>query len=255
MAEPDVELLQFRYSPYNEKARWALDFKQLAHRRRSLLPGPHKATLKRLTGQTQLPVLRFADQTICGSAQIIAELEQRFPEPPLYPAEPALRRRALEIQAFFDDEVGPKVRSATLSTVLDDSGYVCRMFASDRIALVRACYRAGYPLARGMIKKGNGITDRASVEAAGAATGQALDFVTAEVGASGYLVGENFTVADLTAASLLAPVANPPNSPMTRPEPKPPALSQWLARWADHPGVAWVLDQYRRHRPPSAETV
>ncbi len=53
-----LELLQFRHSPYNEKARWALDFKQLPHRRRSLLPGPHMGVVKRLTGRTETPVLR-----------------------------------------------------------------------------------------------------------------------------------------------------------------------------------------------------
>jgi hypothetical protein len=37
-----MELIQFRYSPYNEKVRWALDFKRVPHVRRSLLPGPHR---------------------------------------------------------------------------------------------------------------------------------------------------------------------------------------------------------------------
>ena len=52
-----LELLQFRHSPYNEKVRWALDLKQLPHTRRSLLPGPHMAVLKKLTGRTTTPVL------------------------------------------------------------------------------------------------------------------------------------------------------------------------------------------------------
>jgi hypothetical protein len=45
-----VELLQFRHSPYNEKVRWALDLKRVPHRRRSLLPGPHLRTVRRLAG-------------------------------------------------------------------------------------------------------------------------------------------------------------------------------------------------------------
>jgi hypothetical protein len=36
-----IELWQFRASPYNEKVRWALDLKQVPHRRRSVLPGLH----------------------------------------------------------------------------------------------------------------------------------------------------------------------------------------------------------------------
>ncbi len=89
MAQPETELLQFPYSHFNEKARWALDYKRLPHRRRNLLPGPHVLQLKRLTGRTQVPVLRLGDRLVSGSAQIIDELERRVPEPPLYPADPA----------------------------------------------------------------------------------------------------------------------------------------------------------------------
>ncbi|MCA9686256.1 MAG: glutathione S-transferase N-terminal domain-containing protein, partial [Myxococcales bacterium] len=48
-----LELVQFAFSHYNEKARWALDYKGLAHRRRSLLPGPHVPVVKLLTGKAE----------------------------------------------------------------------------------------------------------------------------------------------------------------------------------------------------------
>ena len=57
------ELFQFAFSHYNEKARWALDWKRVPHRRRSLLPGPHRPVVQRLTGQSQVPVLRWGDES------------------------------------------------------------------------------------------------------------------------------------------------------------------------------------------------
>ena len=48
MADP--VLWQFKYSHYNEKARWALDFKRIPHRRRSLLPGLHIPPILWMTG-------------------------------------------------------------------------------------------------------------------------------------------------------------------------------------------------------------
>ncbi len=36
-----MKLHQFQFSHYNEKARWALDFKGLKYEKRSLLPGFH----------------------------------------------------------------------------------------------------------------------------------------------------------------------------------------------------------------------
>jgi glutathione S-transferase len=58
-----------------------------------------------------------------------------------------------------------------------------------------------------------------------------------------------FSVADLAAAALLAPVCSPPHPDMSRPQPVPEAVKRWEARWADHPGVAWELSTYREHRP------
>ncbi|MEN8185402.1 MAG: glutathione S-transferase N-terminal domain-containing protein, partial [Myxococcota bacterium] len=97
VSEPDLELLQFPYSHFNEKARWGLDHKGLAHRRTSVLPGPHAPRIQRLTGQSQVPVARFGGAWVNGSARILDELERRQPEPPLYPSDPAERSRELEI--------------------------------------------------------------------------------------------------------------------------------------------------------------
>jgi glutathione S-transferase len=96
-----VELLQFRHSPYNEKVRWALDLKRVPHRRRSLLPGPHLRTVRRLTGRTSTPVLVVDGQVLDGSARIIEWLDERYPEPALLPAGSADRAEALRIQRWF----------------------------------------------------------------------------------------------------------------------------------------------------------
>jgi glutathione S-transferase len=89
-----IELLQFRHSPYNEKVRWALDLKGVPHRRRSLLPGPHLATVRKLTGRTHTPVILADGQAIDGSARILQWLEARWPQPVLFPAEAAERAEA-----------------------------------------------------------------------------------------------------------------------------------------------------------------
>ena len=122
MADTTIELLQFEYSHFNEKARWALDFKRTPHARTSFLPGPHAPRIKRLTGETTVPVVRFGDQIVAGSARIIDELERRFPEPSLYPRSPADRTRALDIQKRFDAEVGPAVRRGLFAALLQTPG-------------------------------------------------------------------------------------------------------------------------------------
>lgn len=253
MAPATATLHQFPYSHFNEKARWALDWKRVPHRRVSHLPGPHMRAIKKLSGQTATPVLDLGGEIVAGSAQIIDVLEQRFPVAALYPEDPEQRARALEIQSWFDDEIGPKLRRALFSVMLDEPGYLCAMFSSGHSAPVRAFYRASFPLARGLIRKGNGVTSQAAIDEGFEATRTGFEFVAKHAGPGGHLVGDAFSVADLAAASLLAPAVNPSHPDMRKPEPIPTRMQGFLARWADHPGAAWVLDQYQRNRPSGAE--
>jgi glutathione S-transferase len=246
------ELIQFPYSHYNEKARWALDWKRIPHVRTDLLPGPHAPFVRRLTGQTQTPLLRLDGRLLHGSARILAELERHQPEPPLYPKDPALRARALEIERFFDEEIGPRVRRGLFAALLETPGYIAHIFSSQRHPIVRALYRAAMPIARGLMRKGMGITDAASIRDGHEGTRRGLDFVAREAGADGHLVGGAVSVADLAAAALLAPAVMPEGSPMCLPRPRPAALDAWLAGFAAHPGADWVRDRYARYRPPCA---
>lgn len=247
-----VELVQFPFSHFNEKARWGLDWKKIPHRRRSLLPGPHMPAVKRLTGQTATPVLRLGDAVIHGSSRILEALEARQPEPPLFPSDPDQRARVVDRMRHFDDRVGPQVRCALFSVMLDEADYLCGTFAGQKPWVVRTLYRATFPLVKGVIARGNGVTGRDAIGAAFADTRAALDDVASHVERTGYLVGDRFSAADLTAAALLAPCANPDHPAMHRAAPRPASIDAWLATWAEHPGVAWVHEIYRRHRPPSA---
>jgi glutathione S-transferase len=78
-------LHMFAASHFNEKARWALDWKGLAHRRIAYLPCSHRLPIQRLSGQSQTPVLEMEAAVIAGSAQIIDALERTHPEPALFP--------------------------------------------------------------------------------------------------------------------------------------------------------------------------
>ncbi|MGH8596366.1 MAG: glutathione S-transferase N-terminal domain-containing protein, partial [Gammaproteobacteria bacterium] len=160
----DLELLQFRYSHYNEKVRWALDFKGLAHRRTDLLPGPHARLIKKLTGQTQTPVLRMNDEYVHDSAWIIERLELIFKDAPsLYPQDEKTRDAALELAHHFDFVVGPAVRVCTFVGMLDSGDYIARLFSTGQPLFGRSLYRAAFPFVKGLLKRANGITDREAI--------------------------------------------------------------------------------------------
>lgn len=246
------ELFQFHFSHYNEKARWGLDYKGVPHVRRSLLPGPHGFRIRAMTGQTQVPVFRVDGRSIAGSARILAYLEEHHPEPALYPEDPSERARALEIQEWFDREVGPAARRALFWDLLQAGDFLARLACQGRGPATRLTYRAGFPLLARFLRYDMKIDERS------AATGRdvtrdALRFVSETAGPEGYLVGGRFTVADLTAASLLLLVTFPPELQFRLPEPHPAPVRRWLDTWRDDPGTAWVRTVYARHRGKSAE--
>ena len=77
----------------------------------------------------------------------------------------------------------------------------------------------------------------------------AFDRLEAELGSGEYLVGDRFTVADLTAASLLYPLVQPPEGPSLPPPPE--GFERFRAPLRERPGYRWVQEMFRRHRKPA----
>ena len=102
------------FSHYSEKVRWALDYKGIAHRRHVLGPD-YLIRVLRATGQGKLPVLWLDGRAIADSTRIIAALEERDPEPSLYPRDSSTRRRALALEDDLDDTLGPAIRAAIVT--------------------------------------------------------------------------------------------------------------------------------------------
>jgi glutathione S-transferase len=106
-------------SHFNEKVRWALDFKAIPHRRKCVGPD-YLFKAWRATGHGTLPILFLDGKPIRDSTAIIATLEQRTPEPALYPKDAAQLRHALELEDYFDEVLGPSVRAAIISPLFRD---------------------------------------------------------------------------------------------------------------------------------------
>lgn len=244
-----LTLHQFAASHFNEKVRWALDYKGLPHERETYLPGPHFPVIKKLSGgPSTTPLLQHDGGYISGSAAIIDWLESRYPEPALFPVDNALRTQAMALQTHFDATVGPATRTLLFEVLLNEPKYMCDTFSAPKLWLKRMAFRATFLAAKGVIRKGNGVFPE-NIAKSRLLTQAALDEVANAVARTGYLVGNNFSVADLCAASLLAPLTNVRHPDMQRIEPMPVALQEFLAQWADHAAIAWIHQIYAKHRP------
>jgi glutathione S-transferase len=249
-------LIQLDISHFSEKIRWALDRKRIPHVRRSPVPGSHMPISFVLTrGESiTLPLLQLDGRTIADSTAILAALEERYPEPPLYPADPEQRRRALELEDFFDEELGPHARLLPFHELTNEPA----MFAEVAAAAVPGPLGQAKGLvglyARTYTGLRFGVRDEAAAATAREKIVAALDRLEAELEANGggeFLVGDSFSVADLTAASLFYPVVGPDEGPLPVETPTPPALERFRAEISDRPGYLWVEETFRRHRRPA----
>jgi glutathione S-transferase len=245
-------LWHLKVSNYNEKARWALDYKRLPHKRRAVMPERHRVVAKRLTGGRTFPILVLDGKALGESSEIIAALERLRPKPPLYPADTQTRRRALELEDYFDEELGPHSRVLALHHMLKDGGLFLGAFTPDLPASRRAVARVIFPLLRRRVRASMGVDER-SVELAFDKVRAAGEVFRAELSPSGYLAGEDFSVADLTLAALVAPLVAPPEFPYPQPQRDHPLLEPVRRALADAGIFDWTLRMYARHRGQSVE--
>jgi glutathione S-transferase len=244
-------LWHLKVSNYNEKARWALDYKRIPHIRRAVVPGRHQAVARKLTGGKTFPVLVLDGAAIGDSTRIIATLEQRNPQPPLYPPDPGERRRALELEDFFDEHLGPYSRLLMLHHMLPHPDLLLNTFAPDLKGVRRVTARAMFPRVRRQVIDMFGIDER-SVESAFENVRIAGERFRAELQPSGYLIGGTFTVADLTLAALVAPIVAPAQFPYPQPQREHPALEPVRDVLAESGLLEWTREVYALRRSPSA---
>jgi glutathione S-transferase len=202
------------------------------------------------------PVLKLNGKAIGDSTRIIEALERDYPEPPLYPSDPGDRQRALALEDFFDEELGPYIRRWIFYEALEElepDEWVDGTMGNAPGAVKRVM-RVTSPVASRLVKLRYGARAEEAEEAR-AKTEAAFDRVEQELQPNGYLVGDRFTVADLTAAALLFPLVRPSEAPFKFEARFPDRVARFQNEMSKRRGYQWVEETYRRHRGTSAALV
>jgi glutathione S-transferase len=253
MSDEIPALWQIDVSHYSEKARWALAWKGVAHQRRSPVPGAHMVVALWLTrgAHYTFPVLSLDGKRIGDSTAIIAALEERYPEPSLYPADISQRRRALELEEFFDEELGPCIRQLAWYELGKDPERFTELMKQAAPAPLAKFSRPAAAYARLYTTLRFSAGDAALAERGRAKVLAALTRLEAELGNDDYLVGDSFSVADLTAASLFYPLALPEEGPLKPGSPSARGFEAFREPLEQRRGIEWVKEMFRRHRKPA----
>lgn len=200
-----LQLHQFRHSAFCEKVRLVLAAKGLDYSVVEVMPGIGQLELFRLSGQRQVPVLVDGGAVVADSTAIALHLEERHPEPPLLPADPAQRARALLLEDWADTTLAAGCRLALVQAAAADPVLRGALLPEATPGPLRQLV-AGLPGALGELM----------ADAVGAGEREHLLANLTQLGAlvseAPYLVGDRVSLADLAVAAQLSLLRFPPSA-------------------------------------------
>lgn len=194
-----MDLYDNPFSPYAFKVRAALYEKGIAHEKREIRTHADRALLLRVNPRGEVPAIVDAGAAISDSKVICAYLEERHPDPALYPRDLALRARCRYLELKSDNEIDACV------------------FVLGILKLTRPELLEQHPAALSG-------TEEALV--------RHYDWLERELAGRESFLGE-FSIADIALTPHLRSAAfmgHPPGE-------KHPALAAWLARGAARPAL------------------
>jgi glutathione S-transferase len=245
------ELITIPISHYCEKVRWALDHLGVAYVERPHMPPFHRSATKKHGGGA-VPLLVTDTGPIQDSDSILRFLDQRHPGN-LYPLDVTARARANELESLFNDVIGVQSRRWGYSYILTPE-------------LARAPWTHGVPFwerwlfplifskLESRVRTMMTITPTSASEAYSELL-KAFAEVERTLGdGRNYLLGDQFSAADITFAALAAPLLMPPNHhvPPTPLTTLPQQMQTEVAAARATVAGQFGLRLYRENRYPAA---
>ncbi len=213
-------LHRFPLSHFSEKVRAAMDFKGLEYELVDHAAGPDQLALYRLSGQRKAPVLVHDGEAITDSTAIALHLDRAFPvgagRRALLPGEISKRRAALELTGRIDDVFGEHTPMLALDAAAHDSELFVELarvtLNVDGVALKAA---------RGISLASRVALALPSGRRALEASRSAVDALLVELGErlerTPFLLGDEPTLADVSAAAMAFYLRFPVSRHLARP--------------------------------------
>jgi len=245
------KLYIFVHSHFCEKGRWALNHINIEFEPAYLAPGLHIAFAKKHNlPATSLPILCMNREMIQGSCRIIDWAERRCadPEKSLTPSSDMVK--CSEIEKRLDDRAGVHVRRLYYSEALIEyPDRVRQVFSNDLGFFQKTMLRGMWPVVRNRMIKMMDLGPEQREDSKRIIEEELYWLDDKLSNGRKYLLGDTFSRADLTAASLLSPIVRPREHPVYNDRVKmPPKMLADMEKWNARPSIKWVRDMYSRHR-------
>ncbi len=250
MSESPV-LITIPISHYCEKARWALDRAGISFEERAHLQVLHWIPVTRAGGKKTAPVLVWGDSVFTDSADIVEEASAKAPPGRrLFPDDPASAAEVRALQSDFDADLGPEGRRWMYNALHGHRDIAIAYGCTGVPAWQRRALPFAYPVVVRIIDRYLDVTPATAAQSE-ADVRAVFDAVAERLGdGRPYLCGEHFSAADLTFASLAAPMLMPPEYgvPLPQPEVLPAPMAATVREMREHPAGEYALKMFREER-------
>ena len=199
-------LLTIAASHYCEKARWALERAKFNYIEEAHVPIFHVLAGRKTAAGKIVPVLVINDDTaMIGGQAILKYLHNLAPDQAqFYPHDPELQQEVEKLEHSFEKQLAPLVAHWAYSYLLNDQRLIRRLWCKGTPSLEKAMFPVIFPIARKLFKKRLGIK-AGSTSSTYNQIKEIFESVNRKL-ADGrtYLIGEQFSAADLTFSALAA---------------------------------------------------
>ncbi len=218
-------LHQYEVSPFAAKVRRALRYKGLDFEVRNYRVVDAGKIRKTISPTGKTPVLEADDGLVVDSTAILRHLEERFPTPPILPADPALRAQAHVIEDWADESLF--FYDLAMRGWPNNIDWLKRDVLSHDSGFMRWLL---YRLLDGFVRKtgqAQGI-GRKTPDTVCREVAAHFDAIVALLGDREWLVGDHLTVADIAVASMCTVIERAEEAAALMRE--RPALLAWRER-------------------------
>ena len=195
-------------SPYVRKACLAAREKGVAYELKLVSPNSPDPDFRAISPFGKIPALRDGDFTLADSSAIVTYLEAMYPDPPLLPADPRARGKAVWFDEYADTIVGGSGLKVLFNRLVGPK----------------------------LLKVGG---DEAIAAQGEAEMPRIWDYLESVAPADGWLVGP-FSIADYAVAAMIESLGKVSVDP--KPE-RYPATAAWLARVRARPAWQAVAEE------------
>jgi len=200
-----ITLHQFEISPFCQKVRRILHLKGAAYEIREVSALRSAVDVRRINRIGKLPVLEIDGALIADSSEIARFLDQRFPDPPLWPTDPRERAQCHLLEDWADESLYFYEMTMRLQWPSNSARWARELLAADG--------RAGQAIAPYLVPRI--VAQRTKAQGVGRKPhdlvlrelGRHLDALDALLGDGDWLASDALTIADIAVAAQLTAIA------------------------------------------------